>query len=533
MKLARLSLVAFLLAGCAATPPAPLKLTVLHTNDIHSRLQPVNAQGGTCAAADLAQNRCFGGMARIAALIAEQRRAAEAAGRQVVVLDGGDQFQGSLLYTQYKGDAELAVMNMAGYDAMAIGNHEFDDGPENFARFLKGARFPVLSANIDAEAEPALRGLFRDHVVLRRGGTRIAIVGATTEDTPEIASPGPRLRFSRAEDALRPLAARLAADGVRHIVVVSHLGLAREREVAAAVPGIDAIVGGHSHTLMGNSVAGAETPYPVLQRGPAGRDVPIVQTGAFARHVGRLDLDFDADGNVVAAAGNTILVTQAQAPDAAVQALVDRLDAPLVELRARPVGQAAGAFALDGCRARECALGNLVADAMLAATRPAGTQLAVQNGGGLRAGIPDGTVTLGAVLTTLPFQNSIATMKLRGRDLVAALENGLSQVETGGGRFPQLAGARLTWSPARPVGSRVVSLEVRRADGAFLPLDPDALYTVATNDFMRRGGDGYTVFRDRAVDPYDFGPGLDEALAGYIRANSPVRAATDGRIVSR
>jgi 5'-nucleotidase len=317
------------------------------------------------------------------------------------------------------------------------------------------------------------------------------------------------------------------------VVLLSHLGLARDRQVAAAVDGIDAIVGGHSHTLLGNGVAGAEGPYPVLVRGPSGRDVPIVQAGAFSRHVGRLDLDFDAAGDVVAASGNTMPVAQSVPPDPRVEAIVARLDAPLAEVRARPVGRAADAFPLDGCRARECALGNLVAEAMLVATRGQGTQIAVQNGGGLRAGIGAGEVTLGAVLGTLPFQNSIATMKLRGRDLVAALENGLSQVETGGGRFPQIAGARLTWSPARPAGSRVVSVEIRRADGTFLPLDPDALYSVATNDFMRRGGDGYVAFRDRAIDPYDFGPGLEDALAGYIRANSPVRAATDGRIVSR
>lgn len=533
MKFARLTLVAFLLAGCAAQPPEPLRLTIVHNNDVHSRLLPVTAQGNTCPPADFAQGRCLGGMARLASLVAAQKRAAEAQGRHVLVLDAGDQFQGSLFYTHYKGLAELEAMAPVGYDAMAIGNHEFDDGPEVLARFVRAAPFPVLSANVDSSAEPALAGLYRSHVVVSRGGTRVAIVGATVEDTPEISSPGPRVRFVRAEEALPPLVARLRAEGVSHVVLLSHLGLARDRQVAAAVDGIDAIVGGHSHTLLGNGVAGAEGPYPVLVRGPSGRDVPIVQAGAFSRHVGRLDLDFDAAGDVVAASGNTMPVAQSVPPDPRVEAIVARLDAPLAEVRARPVGRAADAFPLDGCRARECALGNLVAEAMLVATRGQGTQIAVQNGGGLRAGIGAGEVTLGAVLGTLPFQNSIATMKLRGRDLVAALENGLSQVETGGGRFPQLAGARLTWSPSRPAGSRVVSVEIRRADGTFLPLDPDALYTVATNDFMRRGGDGYVAFRDRAVDPYDFGPGLEDALAGYIRANSPVRAATDGRIVSR
>ena len=531
LRLVSIGVALAVLAACA--PPEPLRLTILHNNDVHSRLQPVSAQNNTCSAQQMAQNQCFGGMARVATLIERERAAATAQGRQVLVLDAGDQFQGSLFYSHYKGAAEAEVMNLMSYDAMALGNHEFDDGPEVLARFLRTVRVPVLSANVDSTAEPALRGLYRSHIVVSRGGHRVAIVGATTEDTPSIASPGPRTLFPRAETVLVPLIARLRAEGVSHIVLLSHLGLSRDREVAAAVDGIDAIVGGHSHTLLSNTAQGAEGPYPVRVRGPSGREVPIVQAMAFTRFVGRLDLDFDAAGNVIRAEGDTIPVVQSIAPDAAIQAAIDRLDSPLVEVRARPVGASAAEFPLEGCRARECALGNLVGEAILAATRQAGTQIALQNGGGLRAGIPAGQVTLGHVLTTLPFQNAVATLKLRGSDFIAALENGLSQVEQGGGRFPQVAGVRYTWDRARPVGSRVISVELRRQDGTFGPFDPNAIYTIATNDFMRRGGDGYTVLRDRAIDPYDFGPGLDDALADYIRNNNPVRVGLDGRIVTR
>ncbi len=524
---------AILALSAACAPPEPLRLTILHNNDVHSRLQPVSAQNNTCSAQQLAQNQCFGGMARVAALIERERAAAAAAGRQILVLDAGDQFQGSLFYSHYKGAAEAEVMNLMAYDAMALGNHEFDDGPEVLARFLRTVRVPVLSANVNADAEPALRGLYRSHVVLSRGGHRIAIIGATTEDTPSIASPGPRVAFPRAETVLNPLIARLRAEGVSHVVLLSHLGLARDREVAAAVDGIDVVVGGHSHTLLSNTAQGAEGPYPVRVRGPSGREVPIVQAMAFTRFVGRLDVDFDATGNVIRAEGDTLPVVQSIAPNAAIQAAIDRLDAPLVEVRARPVGVTSAEFPLEGCRARECARGNLVAEAMLAATRQAGAQIALQNGGGLRAGIPAGNVTLGHVLTTLPFQNAVATLKLRGRDFVAALESGLSQVEQGAGRFPQVAGVRYTWDRTRPAGARVISVELRRPDGGYGPLDPDAIYTIATNDFMRRGGDGYTVLRDRAIDPYDFGPGLDDALAEYIRTNNPVRIGLDGRIVTR
>jgi len=151
----------------------------------------------------------------------------------------------------------------------------------------------------------------------------------------------------------------------------------------------------------------------------------------------------------------------------------------------------------------------------------------------LRAGIPSGDISLGHVLTTLPFQNAVATMKLKGSDLIAALEGGVSQVEQTAGRFPQVAGIRYTWDKARPAGSRIISVELRRPDGSYGPFDPNAIYSVATNDFMRKGGDGYVAFRDKAIDAYDFGPGLDDALAEYFRANNPMRVGLDGRIVTR
>lgn len=534
MRLIRLGIVGFVLALLAAcAPPEPLKLTILHHNDFHSRLQPVNRFDSTCLPAEAQRNECFGGIARLAAVIEREKAAAQAQGRQVLVLFGGDTFQGSLFYTRYKGAAELEVMNMVGYDAATIGNHEFDDGPENFARFLAGAKFPIVNANIDASTEPSLRGKIAPYTIVQRGGHRIGIVGSIAEETPEITSTGPNLKVAKTEDAVRPAIAALRAQGVTRILLLTHIGLYRDKEVAAAVDGIDAIVGGHSHTLLANGIQGAPEPYPVRVKGPAGNEVPIVQAYAYSRYVGRLDVDYDASGKIVRAEGNAIPIPQSVQPVAAIQAAVDKLDAPLVALRAQPVGRTAEAYPLDGCRLRECALGNLVAEALLAATKRQGTQIAIQNGGGLRAGIPSGDITLGHVLTTLPFQNAVATMKLKGSDLIAALEGGVSQVEQTAGRFPQVAGIRYTWDKARPAGSRIVSVELRRADGSYGPFDPNAIYSVATNDFMRKGGDGYVAFRDKAIDAYDYGPGLDDALAEYFRANNPMRIGLDGRIVTR
>jgi 5'-nucleotidase len=231
-------------------------------------------------------------------------------------------------------------------------------------------------------------------------------------------------------------------------------------------------------------------------------------------------------------------------PDPEIEALLTELAAPIEELKATAVGESAVFLVGDRavCRATECNLGNLITDAMRAET---GAQLAITNGGGIRSNIPVGvetpadvaldaaqTVTLGDVLTVLPFGNLVSTFSLSGADVLAALENGVSRIEDGAGRFPQVSGMRYTFDPAAEAGSRIVSVEVIGEDGSFTPLDLEAVYSVASNDFMRRGGDGYSVFAENAINPYDFGRPLDQVLADYIAANSPINPQIEGRIIT-
>jgi 5'-nucleotidase len=185
----------------------------------------------------------------------------------------------------------------------------------------------------------------------------------------------------------------------------------------------------------------------------------------------------------------------------------------------------------ETCRAKECEMGTLVAEAMLDKTAAQGVTLAIQNGGGLRASIDSGDVTMGEVLTVLPFQNTIATFKLKGADVVAALENGVSQIADGAGRFPQVAGMRYAFDASAPAGSRITAVEIATADG-FAPIDPEAIYGVVSNNYMRSGGDGYGIFASNGIDAYDFGPGLEQVVADYIAANSPYSPALRGNVVA-
>ena len=514
-------------AGAAEPKPGGFALTIIHTNDVHDRVEPVTAFNNTCRARDREKKRCFGGYARLMTLVHDLRAKAT----NPLVLSGGDQFQGSLFYRTHKGTLAAKAMNLIGYDATAVGNHEFDDGPKTLARFVRTVRFPVVSTNIDATADPHLKGLIKPIVVLTVGGQRIGIVGYTIEDTAILSKPGGKVRFARAEAVLPAAIARLNAQGIDKIVAVSHAGFFRDKRVAAAVDGIDVIVGGHSNTLLGNGVRGARGPYPVVVRSPSGAPVLVVQAAAYSRFVARLAVEFDAKGVAKRWSGNAIPVGFGIAKHPKMEALIAARRGPVDALRRQIVGRLS--TGLDGsgqtCRRRECTMGMVVAEALLWATRAQGTQIAIMNGGGVRASLAKGPVTMGEVMVVLPFQNTVATLKLTGADVRAALEHGVSQAEELAGRFPQVAGLRFVWASDRPAGQRIVSAEVRAGD-RWTALDPNAVYRVVTNDYLRAGGDGYRVLKEKAIEPYDGGANLEDAVAEYIRAHSPLRGRRDGRV---
>lgn len=518
-------------AGPAA---AEYTLHVLHINDFHSRIEAINAFDSTCSAEEAAAGECFGGAARVASKIRELRDGLKAAGENVIVLDAGDQFQGSLMYTTYKGAVEAEMMEAIGFDAMAVGNHEFDDGPEGFSAFLEKVGFPVISGNIDVSGSDVLAGRVKDHVVLEVGGEKIGIVSALATDTPETSSPGESVVFQDDAASLAADVAALEAEGVTKIIALTHVGLPRDLELAAAVPGIDAVVGGHSHTYLSATDPKRHGPYPTwVTRGEA-ELVPVVQAYAYSKYLGHLELTFDDAGRLVHAGGNTILLDASVVPDPAIEARVKELAGPIEELKARVVAEAAEA--IDGsretCRAMECAMGNLVAEAMLDRVADQGVTIAIANGGGLRASIDAGPVTMGEVLTVLPFQNTLSTFEVTGETIVAALENGVSQVEEGAGRFPQVAGLKYSFDPAAPAGSRVSDVQVLVGGDAWAPIDPATVYKAVTNNYVRGGGDGYAMFRD-AANAYDFGPDLADVTAEYLAKMQPYTPFTDGRITRK
>ncbi|MCV6545924.1 MAG: 5'-nucleotidase/apyrase family protein [Cohaesibacter sp.] len=518
-------------AGFAGSAQADFSLNILHINDVHSRIESINKYNSTCNAKGEEEGKCFGGIARIKTMVDQRRADLKAAGKYVLTVDAGDQFQGSLFYSTYKGEAAVEFMNGIGFDVMAVGNHEFDDGPKGLADFLAKANFPVISGNIDVSSEPLLKGKIKGTLVIERGGEKIGIVSTLATDTAETSSPGDKVIFMDSADYLKQAVADLSAQGINKIIAVTHEGLPKDMELASKVSGIDLIIGGHSHTLLSNTAKRAQGPYPVMVKSPDGKDVPIVQAYAYSKYVGDIEVTWNDKGDVISAKGEPILLDKSVAMDEGFKKRVAELGAPIEELKAKVIGKLSAN--VDGmrenCWTGECEMGNLVSDAILDRVKAQGVDLVIQNGGGLRASIEAGEVTMGAVLTVLPFQNTLATFQLKGADVIAALENGVSQVEEVKGRFPQVAGIKYSWTRAKPAGERITSVDVMK-DGKWMPIDKDAVYGVASNNYMRSGGDGYKVFKTNGMKAYDYGPGLEQVLADFIAKSPDYKPGLDGRI---
>jgi 5'-nucleotidase len=538
-------------------------LLILHINDVHSQLD---------------------NLAKMATLVEEIRAQVP----DFVFLHAGDQFLGTLYFTVHKGLADAEVLNLLPVSAMALGNHEFNEGPSGLSRFADNVRFPLLCANCDVSREPLLSGKIKPYTVLEVAGEKVGVIGVITPDTAWSSNPGPNVTFTDPILAVQQSVSDLSAQGIHKIVVLSHLGWDKDLALAQTVAGIDVIVGGHSHTLpavyptvvekkllnvnkatqkelealpgIGPTLAKRiiewrETKGPfqkvedllqVSGIGPARlaairnlvtvSDDPVrtlvVQAGEYAQYLGRLSVTFDAAGNVISWEGE-LIPTKDFASHPKVEEKLVAFREPIEALKKKVIGETkvelVGERAL--VRTQETNLGNLVADAMLWKAKVAGAQIALWNGGGIRASLPAGPVTFGDCMAILPFGNYLVVLELTGEQIWQALENGVSQVERTAGRFPQVAGLRFVWDLAQPPGSRIVSVEVL-LEGVWRPLDRTATYRLATSNFLAAGGDGYTMFTE-AKNAWNLGFVDYEVLAEYIQAHSPVAPKVEGRIIRK
>jgi 5'-nucleotidase/UDP-sugar diphosphatase len=503
--------VLFALMACLAWGDRPITITLIHSNDLHAHAEPTKIKGKT-----------FGGYARQATLIKRIRKTEP----NVLLLSAGDTFQGTLYFNTYEGLADLAFMNAVGYDAMAVGNHEFDHGPGALSTFAGLANFPILSANLNVSGEPSLVGKISPSAILMVGGEKVGIVGATTPTVTNISSPGPTVTLKDLHDSVQAAVDDLTRKGVNKIFLLTHIGYAEDQALVSTLHDVDVVVGGHSHTPLGTPdlpdwpKSGGQ--YPTVVKDSRGVNVPIVQVWEWGKVFGHITLNFDGGGHLKSwKTAGPIVVDDSIPDDPLVASMIAAFRKPITSLMTEPIGETAVEIPHSEEGFADSPMGDVVADGMLAATKRAGSVAAFVNSGGVRGGLEPGKITYGIAVSIEPFGNTLVTLDLSGTELRDAIEEG---VGTGGKLIPS-NGTSYTVDRSAPHGERVKNVVV-----AGLPLDPAKTYRVTLLNFTANGGDAHMVLKGAKGQRVDTGLIDLDAFIDYIKSHSPLRPESTGRI---
>uniref|UniRef100_A0A8C2PWI9 5'-nucleotidase n=1 Tax=Cyprinus carpio TaxID=7962 RepID=A0A8C2PWI9_CYPCA len=519
------------------------ELILLHTNDVHARVEETNKDSGKCS-----KPPCFAGVARRFTKIKEVRSKE----KNVLLLDAGDQFQGTVWFNFYKGAEAAHFMNKLGYDAMAIGNHEFDNGVDGLLKpFLQEVNCTVLSANIKADQTiaPRISGYYLPYKIFTVNSEKVGVVGYTSVETPALSLPGPHLQFEDEVAALQSQVDKLITLGVNKIIALGHSGFKVDQNIAKKVRGVDVVIGGHTNTFLYTGTPPSTEvpagPYPFMVQSDDGRQVPVVQAYAFGKYLGYLRVTFDSNGNVVKSSGNPILLDNSTAPDPVIQAEVDAWRKNLANYSAQHVGQTLvylnGTF--EECRFRECNLGNLICDAMVHNNIKYADEIqwnhvssCILNGGAIRSPIDErnrnGSITMEDLIAVLPFGGTFDLVQINGSTLREIFEHSVRRYGGSTGEFLQVSGILVVYDLSKSPGNRVKSVNMLCTEcrvPRYEPLNPKKVYKVVLPSYLVDGGDGYSMIKEQKLK-HDSGD-LDIAVvASYISERKRVHPAVEGRI---
>jgi len=538
---------------------AAYTLTVVHLNDTHSHLEPLAVNltvGGVRTAAEL------GGFARLKTALDEMR----ANYPHLLLLHGGDAVQGTLYFTLFAGTVEFDFLNLLGVDAMTFGNHEFDRGCSLIPGWINRSAFPWLSANIDFTGEPAIAGLVRPYLIKDIDGERVAIIGLTTETTPQTTLDVGQAVFHEAVAATRTQVAALTALGINKIIVLSHLGYDKDKDLAGAVSGVDIVVGGHSHSLLGDAATlpaiglAPVGSYPTELSAPDGKRVLVLQAWQWGHVLGRLHVRFNAAGEILSHSahvtipvGDSFLQNNAPVPpkSEAYRAILAALTASgsarifpedtVVAAHLAPYAwqveayrQVKVATATNNIvRGLNSGPGLLATDAMLAAVPNA--KAAIINYGGVRRDIAQGDISVGDVLEVMPFANTLVLVDLTGLQIKTALEEAIDYQKTHYPAqdppfMPYVAGLKFNVQPSAATGNRVSNLQIK-AGGVYQPVQAALVYRIVANGFVAGGGDGFVTIRNATGFRSDTGIIDSDAFRQYLQNLVAVANPTEARIV--
>ncbi|KRX47779.1 Snake venom 5'-nucleotidase [Trichinella murrelli] len=526
-----------------------LKLTLIHTNDIHSRFTPINNELKDCTAADIAANKCFGGAAKRMTAVRRIRKKY----KNVLFLDAGDQYQGTLWYVLFRHKAIADVMNALRYDAMALGNHEFDHALAGLLPLLREAKFPIMAANVASDNEE-LQALLKPYTIFTFDDVKVGVIGYVTPLTKKL-SKAHEVEFEDEIQVLTRIAAQLKEEGVNMIIAVGHSGIQMDRLICQKIPNIDIVVGGHTNTFLYSgkppSVEEIQGPYPEIYN-DQGKPCLVVTDYAFGKYLGFLKVEYDKElDRVTKWRGNPILLDNRFHASREMENILATYKHQLHEFTSTVIGSTA--VKIDGrfstCRLQECNLGNMLTDHLVRKVMKesdvrlgengdswAPAPIALLNSGAIRNYMihTAGNVTLEDAYSIMPFGTQFKLLEVTGRQLMDVFENSVSQYWPDGpwGRFLQMSGARVAYNLSMPVGSRVHSLQLRCGDCP-IPIyknwDAEESYRLIISTFMAKGGDDFSVFpkvpNHKLLNFTD-----TELVIDFFRTSSPVWAGIENRI---
>jgi len=458
-----------------------LKLTILHINDPHAHYVPYQ---------DREAPALIGGFAKASTVLEEVRAKSRAEGRETLFLFAGDLLTGTPYSMVFRGTLGVTLLNAMKLDAMTVGNHEFDYGRENLLTNMKPLmKFPLLSANIRTSDD---KSLF-DGVLEKKfpgSPTRIMILGLTTQETPITTHPKNVKGLAFDDPIVTAKNLLKGASDTDLVIALTHLGVEQDKKLAEACPRINAIIGGHSHTALSK-------PIKV-------NDTVIAQAGAYARYLGKLDLDVK-DGKIVRYSGELIPLDAKVKEDPQIAAIIDTHRQQMNSSLEKVIGKTE--VFLEGSRFfvrsdRNTDLGRLIGYTL---AQSEGADAAIMNGGGIRDSIKQGDITLGDVYTVLPFSGTVVSMKLTGEELASVLQKSAELPDGSGGKLQTYG-----------IDYALENGKVRILTVGGKTYEPGQTYSLATNDFLAAGGDGYSILKNNGKNCYSSGKLIADLLLGFI-----------------
>lgn len=460
-------------------------LELMHTNDLHSNFLPFKTDGSSCE-----NQNCRGGFARIKTLIDEKRKE----NPNLVLLDAGDRFSGTVFYTLRKGKDLPHLLNHMNYDAMALGNHDFDDGLSELDLFANQINSPLLSANTVFPIDHALNNKVHKAIVLHKNNRQIGVISLLTMEAKITSAKASDIDLTNLYETVTPLIQKLKEQGVDIIILLNHIGIEEDIKLARLLTNVDIIISAHTHTLLSNnpSEISSKGGYPLIVPDKEDKKVLIVSSGYGGHHVGHLKALFDEKGEISSFEGDTIVIDEKIHADEEISSQITAIQKEVDAVLNKYVFEARKDIPLtrNGQFCSEsCYVGEVLAESLLKAARKIEekTDFAFLNSGGIRSGLKKGEVTFKNMAQSYPFDSKAVIVKIKGKDIEPYLNFGLQDYVSDDrtNALIQTAGMGYLFSGT-----------TKKVKKVFLDtgtIDPEKEYLVVMPSFLAKGGDGFPI----------------------------------------